>query len=68
MKENTRDSHLIQNQQESTNIMKIDLKTVFVAVAIIVSHQYITSHKESQINQMVSNLSEPNIKVISLTN
>lgn len=48
--------------------MKLDLKTVFVAVAIIVSHQYITSHKESQINQMVSNLSEPSIKVISLTN
>lgn len=68
MKENTRDSHLIQNQQESTNIMKLDLKTVFVAVAIIISHQYINSHKESQINQMVSNLSEPNIKVISLTN
>jgi hypothetical protein len=48
--------------------MKLDLKTVFVAVAIIVSHQYITSHKEVQLNQMVSNLSEPNIKVISLTN
>lgn len=48
--------------------MKLDLKTVFVAVAIIISHQYINSHKESQINQIVSNLSEPNIKVISLTN
>ena len=48
--------------------MKIDLKTVFVAIAIIASHQYINSHKESQLNQMVSNLSEPNIKVISLTN
>lgn len=48
--------------------MKLDLKTVFVAVAIIISHQYISSHKESQINQMVSNLSESNIKVISLTN
>lgn len=48
--------------------MKLDLKTVFVAVAIIISHQYINSHKESQINQVVSNLSEPSIKVISLTN
>lgn len=47
--------------------MKLDIKTVFVAITIIVSHQYISSHKESQINQMVSNF-EPNIKVISLTN
>lgn len=47
--------------------MKLDIKTLFVAVAIIVSHQYITSHKESQVNQMVSN-SEPSVKVISLTN
>lgn len=68
MRGNIKDNHLIQNQQESTNIMKLDLKTVFVALAIIVSHQYITSHKDSQLNQMVSNLSEPNIKVISLTN
>ena len=47
--------------------MKLDLKTTFVAVAIIVSHQYINSHKESQINQMVSNLSEPSIKIVSLS-
>ena len=48
--------------------MKLDIKTVFVGLAICISYTYINKQPNNDINQIVSILSEPNIKVISLTN
>lgn len=64
MRENIRDNHLIQNQQESTDKMKLDIKTLFVALSILVSYQYINNNKDSE---LVTVFIEPSTNVVTLS-
>lgn len=64
MRENIRDNHLIQNQQESTDKMKLDIKTVFVALSILVGYQYISNNKDSE---LVTVFIEPSTNVVTLS-
>lgn len=64
MRENIRDNHLIQNQQESTDKMKLDIKTLFVALSILVSYQHINNNKDSE---LVTVFIEPSTNVVTLS-
>lgn len=44
--------------------MKLDIKTLFVALSICISYSYINSHKD---NEIVNTWFEPSVKVVSLS-
>ena len=44
--------------------MKLDLKTVFVTLSILVSYQYINNNKDSE---LVTVFIEPSINVVTLS-
>lgn len=47
--------------------MKLDIKTLFVGLAICFSYGYLNTTNNSDVNKLVNNLSEPSIKIVSLT-